>query len=134
MLFVAEKQAALQVVANRLREAGLGPLVLELHGENANRTQVYDGLRERLASVARHDAGHLNLQRGRLKERREQLRLYLARLQDRPGQLDRTVYDLFWRQIHLGRNVPATLQEQLTDFIACPKPTAGGLAEGWVSG
>ena len=124
VLFVAEKQAALQVVANRLREAGLGPLVLELHGENANRTQVYDGLRERLASVARHDAGHLNLQRGRLKERREQLRLYLARLQDRPGQLDRTVYDLFWRQIHLGRNVPATLQEQLTDFIACPKPTA----------
>ena len=117
VLFVAEKQAALQVVANRLRDTGLGALALELHGENANRTAVYDGLRERLAATAQHDLRHLTLQRGRLDEKRELLRTYLARMRDRPGSLDRSVYNLVWRQIHLSRSIDADLCENLKDLI-----------------
>ena len=117
VLFVAEKQAALQVVANRLRDAGLGALALELHGENANRTTVYDGLRERLATTAQHDLRHLTLQRGRLEEKRDLLRTYLARMHDRPGSLDRSVYSLVWRQIHLSGTIGADLREKLEKLI-----------------
>lgn len=117
VLFVAEKQAALQVVANRLRDTGLGALALELHGENANRTAVYDGLRERLATTAQHDLRHLTLQRGRLEEKRELLRTYLARMHDRPGSLDRSVYNLVWRHIHLSRSIGADLCENLENLI-----------------
>lgn len=47
ILFVAEKQAALAVVASRLKMMGFGPMLLELHGENANRADVYESLRLR---------------------------------------------------------------------------------------
>lgn len=117
VLFVAEKQAALQVVANRLRDTGLGALALELHGENANRTQVYDSLRERLGTTARHDSRYLELQTGRLGEKRELLRTYLARMHDTPGKLGRSVYELVWRRINLARKVDASVAERLEALI-----------------
>ncbi|MGC5290589.1 DUF4011 domain-containing protein [Micromonospora sp. DT231] len=48
VLFVAEKQAALEVVKRRLRQVGLGPFALDLHGRkqslNAIRQQLRDAL------------------------------------------------------------------------------------------
>ena len=45
VLFVAEKMAALDVVHRRLKQAGLGPLTLELHSAKANKRTVLDELR-----------------------------------------------------------------------------------------
>ncbi|MGD1068117.1 MAG: DUF4011 domain-containing protein, partial [Vulcanimicrobiaceae bacterium] len=45
VLFVAEKRAALDVVGRRLAEAGLGELVLDLHGNQVTRTKVFRQLR-----------------------------------------------------------------------------------------
>ncbi|MFY7952056.1 MAG: DUF4011 domain-containing protein, partial [Armatimonadaceae bacterium] len=39
VLFVAEKSAALEVVSERLRKTGLGFFALDLHADNANKTQ-----------------------------------------------------------------------------------------------
>ena len=47
VLFVAEKRAALDAVFNRLSEAGLQDIVLDLHGADARRKVVYDRLRYR---------------------------------------------------------------------------------------
>lgn len=47
VLFVAEKRAALDAVRNRLLEAGLEDIVLDLHGADARRKTVYDRLRQR---------------------------------------------------------------------------------------
>jgi very-short-patch-repair endonuclease len=49
VLFVAEKKVALDVVHNRLAEAGLKPYCLRLESDSANKKQVYDELAERLA-------------------------------------------------------------------------------------
>ena len=46
VLFVAEKQAALEVVQNRLNSVGLAPLCLELHSKKASKLQVRAQLRE----------------------------------------------------------------------------------------
>lgn len=44
VLFVAEKQAALNVVKNRLEKLGLGPFCLELHSNKAQKRAVLDQL------------------------------------------------------------------------------------------
>ena len=44
VLFVAEKQAALEVVKRRLENAGLGPLCLELHSTKASKKAVLEEL------------------------------------------------------------------------------------------
>ncbi len=75
VLFVSEKVAALEVVANRLRELGLDQLLFELHSEKATRRQVAAALGHALdnAPVARPrlDPGDL--------EHARQLRLRLSR-------------------------------------------------------
>ena len=118
VLFVAEKQAALQVVGNRLKASGLGPLALELHGENAKRSDVYANLKERLQAKAHSDPRHLALQRGRLQETRTLLRNYLAQLERPIGNLDVTAYDLVWREIRLREIVPQSVQADLGELIA----------------
>ncbi len=52
VLFVAEKMAALNVVHDRLREAGLDDLCLELHSHTANKRLVADRLDRTLQSAA----------------------------------------------------------------------------------
>ncbi|HYY09339.1 MAG TPA: DUF4011 domain-containing protein, partial [Kineosporiaceae bacterium] len=49
VLFVAEKGAALDVVRVRLEQAGLAPLVLDLHDDQARPTEVRQQLRQALA-------------------------------------------------------------------------------------
>jgi len=44
VLFVAEKMAALSVVHNRLKDAGLGDICLELHSHTANKKVFYEEL------------------------------------------------------------------------------------------
>ena len=47
VLFVAEKQAALEVVQRRLDAIGIGALALELHGSKQSMTSIREQLRQR---------------------------------------------------------------------------------------
>jgi very-short-patch-repair endonuclease len=101
VLFVAEKQAALRVVSDRLRVAGFGPLLLELHGDKASRTDVYDGVRERLAAQSRSDQRTLDDKRTELRRHRDLLRRYLSLVRTPLGKLGQTAHALAWREIRL---------------------------------
>ncbi len=58
VLFVSEKQAALEVVKSRLDEVGLGRFCLEAHGQHATKSKVLDALgRELRADTADPPAG-----------------------------------------------------------------------------
>lgn len=105
VLFVAEKQAALSVVSKRLREVGFGPLLLEMHSDNANRTAIYDGIRERLAAKVRTDDALLDTKRSDLVRQRDLIRNYLSLIATRLGKLGRPTYNLVWREIALRRRV-----------------------------
>lgn len=113
VLFVAEKQAALRVVADRLRASGFGALLLELHGDNANRTQVYDGLRDRLKATARVDAAALQSKRHQLKQQRGLLRRYLALIGAELGALGQSTYWLVWREIRLRDSLDAEAMRRI---------------------
>lgn len=101
VLFVAEKQAALRVVSDRLRAAGFGPLLLELHGDKASRTDVYEGIHERLAARPDSDPRTLEDKRAELRRHRDLLRRYLSLVRTPLGRLGQTAHALAWREIRL---------------------------------
>lgn len=55
VLFVAEKQAALDVVKRRMDKAGLGDFCLDLHSDKAQKRLVLDSFNERVHFEREHD-------------------------------------------------------------------------------
>ncbi len=123
VLFVAEKQAALRVVSDRLRAAGFGPLLLELHGDRASRSDVYDGVRERLDAQPQLDARTLDDKRVELRRHRDLLRRYLSLVRASLGNIGRNAHELAWREIRLRNRFD---REQVTAMEArwAPKDAA----------
>jgi len=94
VLFVAEKRAALEVVKERLDKAGLGHLVLDLHGAEVSRRDVMTKLAESLAVVqnaSRADEGNLFQAFTRDRQR---LNAHAARLHQRRKPSDLSVYSM----------------------------------------
>ena len=85
VLFVAEKMAALNVVYDRLRKAGLEELCLELHSNTVNKRLVADRLDKTLQSTAdfhpedAEAAEELTIARDALKSRRRRTRPLVCR-------------------------------------------------------
>jgi very-short-patch-repair endonuclease len=78
VLFVSEKAAALEVVRNRLTEAGLDAYLLELHSHKATRKEVAAALGQALERVLVPPAPMSAMEMGRAAKRREELSAYAA--------------------------------------------------------
>jgi very-short-patch-repair endonuclease len=118
VLFIAEKQAALSVVAARLRERGFGPLLLELHSDNTNRTKLYESIRQRLKAGARSDAEELQSKRQELFKQRDVIRRYLGLIGTNLGAIGRSAYWLAWREIKLRTRFEREIIESFrTKFV-----------------
>ena len=117
VLFVAEKQAALRVVADRLRASGFGALLLELHGENARRDEVYKGFRERIGSKTAADPAALQRARDDLASRRDLIRNYLRLIRSPLGALGMTAYEAAWRDVLLRSKLPRTLRDRCLALV-----------------
>ncbi len=75
VLFVAEKQAALQVVKKRLGEIGIGEFCLELHsGKTSDKTEVLRNIENTLALTAVYDPEQFRSTSKNIKEVRKTLR------------------------------------------------------------
>lgn len=102
ILFVAEKQAALEVVKRRLERAGLGEFCLELHSDKASTKVVLEGLQKRLktapvgAPAPQSASWHVN---------RKEIAKYLEALHShRPG--GQTPFDLIWKALRGSAAAP----------------------------
>ena len=82
VLFVSEKAAALEVVRNRLANAGLENYLLELHSHKASRKEVASALAHALENVPVAPAGMEALTRRQLTERRARLNGYAAAMNE----------------------------------------------------
>ncbi len=114
VLFVAEKKAALDVVAHRLADAGLGPFCLPLHSHTSNKREFLDGLKERidLDGLGNSDAELATIE-GLLGETRADLTGHVKRLHEPFGSLGDTAFSIFWRARRLGTEMPAATTESL---------------------
>ncbi len=81
VLFVAEKQAALQVVKKRLVEVGVGEFCLELHsGKSTDKGEIIRSIENTLSLTAECDDEKFTGAGGRITETRNALRAPLAAL------------------------------------------------------
>jgi hypothetical protein len=82
VLFVSEKAAALEVVRNRLADAGLENFLLELHSHKASRKEVATALADSLDNITLAPADMEALSRSSLIDRRTRLNDYAAALNE----------------------------------------------------
>ncbi len=85
VLFVAEKQAALQVVKKRLDEVGLGSFCLELHSGKADKGEVVRSIENTLALKATYDDSRFHADSETIKEYRDTLSRPLKALHKKRG-------------------------------------------------
>jgi very-short-patch-repair endonuclease len=110
VLFVAEKLAALQVVADRLAHMGLDSFCQEMHGLSSNRKTFYERLQKRLAMPRPASPTSLAEHKAELARRRTEL-LDLSRLMSTPlGPLGLPAHEVVWRIESLRHRLPATLE------------------------
>lgn len=123
VLFVADKQAALQVVKDRLDKVGLGDFCLELHSGKARKTDVLASLAQRLErrpAPARID--RLDDKLRELAATRGALTRYVTLLNAPFGALGLTVHDVLWAD-RRRRDGEGPEARQL-DEVALPSPDA----------
>lgn len=122
VLFVADKQAALQVVKDRLDKVGLGDFCLELHSGKARKTDVLASLGQRLHRPAKPVRSHqLDEKLRELGAARAALTHYVALLNAPFGALGLTVHDVLWadRRRRDGEGAEARRLDQIT--LASPE-------------
>lgn len=102
ILFVAEKQAALEVVKRRLERAGLGEFCLELHSDKASPKVVLESLQKRLKTAP---VGAPGPQSASWHANRREIAKYLEALHSRrPG--GQTAFDLIWKALRGSAAAP----------------------------
>lgn len=94
VLFVSEKIAALDVVRNRLQDAGLGSYLLELHSHKTNRREVAMELMKTLENVAQPPAGMSAPSRAALEDRRKKLSVYAMAMNEIRSPLELSLHDV----------------------------------------
>ncbi len=115
VLFIAEKTAALEVVHDRLKRAGLGALCLEIHSRKSNKREVLKSLEEslRLSGSARFDSAVAR----RLSACRDRLNKWSSIIHQPIGQTGRTPFDVIGAQLKLRGEKVRLLEERL-DAVA----------------
>ena len=76
VLFVSEKQAALDVVKSRMDEVGLGRFCLSAHGQKATKDDILSSLETELNASTVKEPRERSQQLGKLRKRREELNEY----------------------------------------------------------
>lgn len=98
VLFLAEKQAALEVVKRRLDTAGLGKFCLELHSDRVAPRRIIESLK------SRHELGYSGIgiqsadTEGTLRQLRSELNTYFGALHEKSTN-GRSIFDNIWASI-----------------------------------
>lgn len=97
VLFVAEKKAALDVVYNRLANAGLENYCLDVHSTATSRQAFYGNLKQRVEQdLPPNVAQELEIQIQDCSQLKQQLSSYVSLLNQAFGQSGKTIQELLW--------------------------------------
>jgi hypothetical protein len=127
VLFVSQKIAALEVVAERLERAEIRDLVLELHSAKASRSEVSRALAAALDSHPEDRAAGSSIVASRVAERRHRLNDYVAALHDPRQPLGRSAFEVLSELASLHEvpavagpevNAPAASMQDLDALLA----------------
>jgi very-short-patch-repair endonuclease len=118
ILFVAEKTAALEVVHDRLKKAGLSALCLEMHSRKANKREVFKSLEQalRFSSTPQFDA---NLPSA-LAACRDKLNRWSNAIHKSIGKSGRSTFDVIGTQLKLRADKVRLLDSQFDEAADWP--------------
>ena len=118
VLFLAEKQAALDVVKRRLDEAGLGVFCLELHSGKASPREVVESLKTRHKLGYRSPRGAPSPLRSDIawEESRREIAGYLRALHQESSDGE-TAFSLIWRALRGRTELGSTIRVPLSCSI-----------------
>ena len=105
VLFVAEKRAALDVVLERLKQVGLGHMVLDLHGADTSRRSIMKKLAdsfEQSRSVVQSD---LNAVHVTFDQKRRKLNNHVHWMHKIQPPFEKSTYDIFGHLLQLSQKV-----------------------------
>lgn len=105
VLFVAEKRAALEVVLERLKQAQLGHLVLDLHGADVSRRDVMAKFAESFSLIRSTPSPDAESNHTRFSQRRKKLVEHVARLHTPHAPSGMNVHAMQGRLLRLERTV-----------------------------
>ena len=105
VLFVSEKQAALNVVFDKLKQAGLEEFCLELHSYQSNRRAVIDNLCRTLKADSSNVSSRVEAEIEQKKQAQAQLDSYAMELHRKRQGINKSVYQLFEKYASM-RNAP----------------------------
>ncbi len=111
VLFVAEKQAALDVVAERLGDAGLSPYLLELHSTKVQKRQVLASFEARLKIRRRKENEELEETLSNLRQTRSRLWAYVTSMNSVVSNSGLTLHNAYWEEQGARRALPTTTPE-----------------------
>ena len=126
VLFVAEKQAALEVVQRRIAAVGLAPFCLAVHSAKATKRDVLEQLGDALDVLRSDEPEAWRGEADRLALLRDELNEHVLALHA-PGNLGRSVYEVVSRLIALS-DVP-DLELPLTDALSLSESIFPAVAE-----
>ncbi|MGQ0845288.1 MAG: DUF3320 domain-containing protein [Sporichthyaceae bacterium] len=106
VLFVAEKRAALDVVASRLASVGMGPFALDLHDKGAKPALVRAQIRRAMDHAVEVDAQGLAAAAEDLRSSRRTLDRYATRLHE-PNAAGLSYYTARTKLLSLGADGPS---------------------------
>ena len=95
VLFVSEKQAALNVVFDKLKKAGLADFCLELHSHKANKKAVIEELNRTLEVPKSRVSSSAQEEIRQKKEAQIKLDKYAVELHKKREVIDKSLYQLF---------------------------------------
>ena len=99
VLFVADKEAALEVVRTRLKAAGLDEYVLKLYSAKASKNSLWDSVKQRLnTNTPQSISNKLDPKIVELTEVRENLNEYKDFIGSDFGKTGVKIHDLLWNQ------------------------------------
>ncbi len=107
VLFVAEKQAALDVVKRRMDKAGLGDFCLDLHSDRAQKRMVLDSFNQRIQFGSQHQfkTSDYDVQVQRYERSRKQLQDYCLMVNKPWKSTGFTIHEILCAATRHAKNV-----------------------------
>ena len=107
ILFIADKEAALEVVRSRLTSAGLDAFLLKAYSAKSSKKEFWGSVKHRLEGVTnQHDEKIYEVALRKLQETKAKLNEYSEFIGSKYGDSDIKIHDLLWEQEALNEAYP----------------------------
>jgi len=110
VLFVAQKQAALDVVRNNLANSGLGDYILEVFSIKASKSKVFNSIKRRVEKEEPGAQKNFANDLKNYRETKESLNEYKNLVSEEFGRTQRTIHELLWDIPILDFELPTGMQ------------------------